>query len=218
MSRRGWWIGIGGLSLGLVGVWGAWVPHRAVALVLSGWDLAEFVKFLPGVAVVRECFYLPVWCAAVALSLMARQATDGARGRRRRRVVCRVMIGLVALALAVAILPPFPHVLDGYRSAEFRWRFILGLVGCGWVLVNLVGRRWPVRAVGGALVGLALVGTIPALWQFLQVRGPIAAIYGTSLGWGWGIGALLLGWGLVGWVGVRPLLRMARPLPGDART
>jgi hypothetical protein len=225
MSRRGWWIGLIGLLLALVGVWGVWVPHQAVALVLSGWDLAEFVKFLPGVAVVRECFYLPVLCVTVALGLMASQPVDrGISGRdsagegRRWQIARKVMLWLVALGLAVAILPPYPHLLNGYRSAEFRWRFILGFGGCLWVLVSVFNKRWPDRVIGGSLVGLALVGTIPALWQFLQVRDPIASIYGACVGWGWGIGALFLGWGLVGVVGARLLLsRQVRPGPGGSR-
>jgi len=222
MSRREWWMGVIGLSLALVGVWGVWVPHRVVALVLSGWDLAEFVKFLSGVTVVRECFYLPVWCAAVALGLMASQRTDGtaggqgeARARRRRQIARKVLVRLLALGLAVAILPPYPHLLDGYRSAEFRWRFIMGLGACLWVLVSAFGKRPPSRAVGRTLAGLALLGTVPALWQLLQVRAPIAAIYDAPLGWGWGVGALLLGWALVGWVGVRSFLqRDVRPWSG----
>jgi len=208
MSKRGWWMGMSGLLVALVGVWGVWVPHRVVALTLSGWDLTEFVKFLPDVAVVRECFYLPVWCVVIALGVMSGQRAEEMTRRRDRVwvIVQKTIAWLVALGLAVTILPPYPHLLNGYRLAEFRWRFVLGLGGCLWVLVSAVNRRWPSRVVGGALVGLALLGTVPALWQFWQVRDPTAAIYGTPLAWGWGIGALLLGWGLVGFVGVRSML------------
>ena len=51
-----------GIILALVGYWGPWVDRKAAALVLSGLDMADFVKLLPGVRagterVVRELFY-----------------------------------------------------------------------------------------------------------------------------------------------------------------
>jgi hypothetical protein len=206
MSRRVWWVGLLGTGLALVGVWGAWVPHRAAALVLSGWDLAEFVKFVPGTSATRELFYLPVWCAALALGVVASGEWRVARGEGRgARGGWRVGLTAVALGLMVAVLPPYPDLLQGYGSAEFRWRFILG-VGGGVVvlLLSLSSRRWPGRLTGALLVALALAGALPALWQFLKVRGAIQAIYGASLGWGWGLGAFVIGWGLVaasgGWL------------------
>lgn len=186
-----WGVGLAGVALALVGVWGAWVPHRAAALVLSCWDLAEFVKFVPGAAVPRDLFYLPLWCAAIALGVIANQHAGSKRWAG----------SLLALGLVLYILPPYPHTLNGYRSAEFRWQFVLGIGGALMVLLSLSSGRWPARVVGGALVALALAGTIPALWQFLQVRGEIKAVYGAGLGWGWGLGALLAGWGLVGATG-----------------
>ena len=63
MSSGNWRAGLTGVAFALVGVWAPWIPHRAAALVLSGWDLAEFVKFVPGASATRELFYLPVWCA-----------------------------------------------------------------------------------------------------------------------------------------------------------
>jgi hypothetical protein len=195
MSRARFWTGWLGVGLALVGVWGAWVPHRAAALVLSSWDLAEFVKFVPGASVIRELFYLPVWCAGISLTLIANQPG--------RKLAWRVLFTLIAVALMVALLPPYPHVLTGYRSAEFRWRFLLGVSGTLAVFASWFSTRWPGRVVGLLLVGLALAGAVPALWQFLEVREAIAGVYGASIGWGWGLGVFLMGWGLVSVTGVR---------------
>lgn len=223
MNRWAWWMGSLGVGLALVGVWGAWVPHRTAALVLSGWDLAEFVRFVPGASATPELFCLPVWCAGVALAVMSRQLSD--------KLAHQVGFGAVALGLMAAILPPYPDLLRGYQSAEWRWRFALGIGGAlvivlGFFLASLPtlrarllyaetanldnnsprksDRRWPATIIGGALVTLALVGAIPALWQFLKVRGAIEVIYDTRLGWGWGLGVFLTGWGLVaasgGWL------------------
>jgi hypothetical protein len=159
-------------------------------LVLSGWDLSEFVKFLPGTKVTRELFFLPVWCAGVGLSLVANRRAGG--------IVRRVGLTAAALALMVALLPPYPHVLDGYRMPEFRWQFILGTSGtllvllCAWF-----SHRLSEKVLGGLLIVLALIGAVPPIWQFLTIRGHIEAAYGTSLGWGWGLGVFVIGWALV---------------------
>ena len=114
-------------------------------------------------------------------------------------------MGLLALALALmaALLPPYPQVLNGYQLAEFRWQFFLGTGGALVVLATPLSKRLPVQVVGGLLVALALAGAIPALWQFLQVRGAIETSYDASLGWGWGLGALLAVGGLGGAAGWR---------------
>jgi hypothetical protein len=224
MNRRTRWMGLLGVGLALIGVWGAWVPHRAAALVLRGWDLAEFVKFVPGAVATRELFYLPVWCAGMALAVMIYRPGD--------KFAARVGPAAIALGLMMALLPPYPDLLRGYQSPEFRWQFLLGTSGALVVLLSFflaslpalwpqktspetisldhnnprqLSERWPAAITGGALVVLALVGAIPALWQFLEVRGAIEAVYGTSLGWGWGLGVFLAGWGLVGAAGGRVL-------------
>jgi hypothetical protein len=205
-SRRA---ALAGLLLALVGVWGAWVPHAAAALVLSGWDLAEFVKFLPGTPVTHEVFYLPVWCVGIALALIVAQP--------HTKAILRVPVIALALALMLALLPPYPHIWSGYQHAEFRWRFVLGVSGLllvtGSVLLPQLlkdnGRNWALLT-GTLLTGLALLGAVPALRQFLQVRGNIEALYGAALGWGWGLVTFLSGWIVVGAVGARVLLQDSR--------
>jgi hypothetical protein len=178
--------------------------------------LSEFVKFLPGTKVARELFFLPVWCAGVGLSLMANRRAEG--------IVRRVGLTAAALALIVALLPPYPHVLNGYRMAEFRWQFILGVTGTLLVLLCAWFSRYlPEKALGGLLIALALIGAVPPMWQFLAIRWRIEAAYGTSLGWGWGLGAFVVGWVLVIAAGTRWLIQpdpepstISRPEPASA--
>ena len=102
-------VGLIGVALALVGVWGSWVPHRVAALTLSGWDLAEFVRFVPGALVPHELFYLPVWCAGVALVNLqicrfvgvARQWRAKAMGSR----VTRAMPERIAAAVRRGVEP-----------------------------------------------------------------------------------------------------------------
>jgi hypothetical protein len=203
MSQRERWMVLAGVALALVGAWGSWVPHRVAALALSAWDLAEFVKFVPGALVPREMFFLPPWCAGIALIVVGNLQ------------ICKFanLKWLVALGLMVAILPPYPDLFRGYRLAEWRWQFILGLSGVLVTLLGLVAPKlgvlrghWSARMAGGLLLALALGGAIPALWQFIQVRNEIEAVYGASLGWGWGVFVFLIGWGLVGAIGGRALV------------
>ena len=212
MSRRSWWIAALGTAVALTGVWGAWVPHRGAALALSGWDLSEFAKFLPGAPATRELFYLPVWCAGLVLALLANQQTNPPR-EPTKQLAHRVGLLALALALMAALLPPYPQVLNGYQLAEFRWQFILGTGGALVVLATPLSKRLPVQVVGGWLVALALAGAIPALWQFLQVRGAIETSYDASLGWGWGLGVFLAGWGLVGAAGWRLSVKRSTHTP-----
>ncbi len=211
MSQRAWWLGVIGIGLALIGVWGAWVPHRAAALVLSSWDLAEFVKFVPGSTATRELFYLPAWCAGIALAVIAAQLAYTAAGSSAMRIGFMA----IALALMITILPPYPHVMNGYQSAEYRWRFVLGISGALAVLSSLFIRRLPAPVVGGLLTTLALAGSVPALWQFLKVRGAIEAVYGSNLGWGWGLAVFLAGWGLVGLTGGWSLIMQSKSGPRE---
>lgn len=205
-SRRA---ALAGLLLALVGVWGAWVPHRAAALVLAGWDLAEFVKFLPRSLAMREVFYLPVWCIGIALALIAAQP--------RTKAILRVPLIALALALILALLPPYPYIWNGYQYTEFRWRFLLGVSGLLLVVGSLFsprllkddGHGW-VLLTGALLAGLSLLGAVPALRQFLQVRDTIEALYGAPLGWGWGLATFISGWIVVGAVGARTLVQGSR--------
>jgi hypothetical protein len=195
-ERAGWLAGVG-IALAVIGVWGAWVPHRAAGLVLSGWDLAEYVKFLPGNPAIRELFYLPVCCAGVALSLWA--------NHRAARLAPRIGLTGAAVALVSTVLPPYPHVFDGFRIAEFRWQFILSASAVLLILAGWFSARWPARVSAGLLLAGALVGAFPALWQFLNIRDDIASLYGSGLGWGWGLVLFLTGWALVGLIGIRRL-------------
>jgi hypothetical protein len=180
-----------------------------VALVLSSWDLAEFAKFVPNVTAIREVFFLPVWCAALVIGLLANRWP----GRRGGGLFSpgRVALGLLALGLLVAILPPYPNLFSGYRTAEFRWQFVLGVSGALVVGISWLSPPWPLRLVGGMWVLLSFAGAIPALWQFLQLREALAAVYGATLGWGWGLIPFVMGWMLVAVTGVWVLW----PQPAD---
>jgi hypothetical protein len=192
-----------GIALALIGYWGPWVNHKTAALVLSGLDMAEFVKFLPGVQastefMIRELFYLPPLAAALCLALM------GNSRHWRYPLWARAIMVTAAVALAIIVLPPYPLILQALSSDEFRRQFLMG-VGCLAVIGGaLLYRRLPKAIVAGALIAISLVGAIPPLWQFFSIRSALDRVYGQPIHIGWGLWLMVAGFlvvaGTGGWM------------------
>jgi len=213
------------LAVGLVGYWGPWVDALSPALQLTGQDLGEFVKFLPGVRlgtlrVYRQLFYLPPWAAALIIALLVGTrppfAPDGSMTRRADRsqtgqepqsltlpAWLRWTLAAVAVPVVFAILPPVYGSLHDLWVPEFRLQFIALVIA----LLALAGHpllRWlPHRVQWGLMALLAFAAALLPLWQFLAVRPAISAVYGHPVPIGWGVwvttaGFLLLGGSVVG--------------------
>lgn len=172
----------------IVGGYGPWVAHANAAMSLGALDLAEFVKFMARAGltgVVREWFYLPLLAAAVGLSLWA---------ARRLPAGLRVAVLGVAALLTLTALPPYPYVLGAFRSPEDRLPFWMSAAALGLTLAAAcAGRRIPARVAAAALVMLALVGVIPAVWQLMRLSEPLARLYGSPMQSGWGVVATVAG-------------------------
>jgi len=181
-----------GIALVLVGYWGPWVNHKAAALVLSGLDMAEFVKFLPEVQagtefMIRELFYLPLLAAALCLAL------TGGNQYLHYPLWARGIMVTMAIVLAMIVLPPYPFIVQALNSGEFRRQFLMG-VGCLAIIGGvLFYRRLPRTAVAALLVIVSLAGAIPPVWQFLSVRNALDRLYGQPIHIGWGLWLMLAG-------------------------
>lgn len=180
----------GCISVGLVGYFGPWLPHRAAGLVITGLDLAEYVKFLPQVAsgqieIRRELFYLPLLAGSIGACLLA--------GRRGLSPAERVVAGVMAGPIALAMLPPAwgPSTL---LLPEFRLQ-VIAIALCWALLPGLaLTHRLPDRAILAILAILsAIAGVLPA-WGFWQVRPAILDLYRAAWPWGWGAWATVLGY------------------------
>jgi hypothetical protein len=187
--------------MAVVGYWGPWVDHLAAALVIPGFDLAEFVKFLPEVragtvAVTRELFYLPAPMAGLCLAMVA--------GWQRGRLPAWAMALLTILAmwLALVVAPPLDFILRFVQDAAMRaeWgRQALLAVGA-WPLVVaalLWTRRLPRFVVPLCISLSAGAGATISLWQFFAVRPAIDRVYNKPVTLGWGVWLMPLGFGLV---------------------
>jgi hypothetical protein len=183
------------LFAAMAGYFGPWVAHEAAALVLTGQDLGEFVKFLPSVRsgqlhVVRELFYIPLLAASMGLVLVA--------GNRRLQYprAARRLLSLVAIPVALSMLPPAwtPQLM---LTREFRLQTVaIAICLLVVVLSGLLRRVIPV-VLEVATGGLALLaGSIPVA-RFLSVRPAIDAVYGRPVTSGWGLWLMPAGFGLV---------------------
>jgi hypothetical protein len=170
--------------LAAVGTYGPWIAHKTAALTLSGVDMAEFVKFLPGVldgslVVNRLLFYLPPLAIVVSVALLA--------GSHRLRFAWPLRLAMVLLAVPVSLqlLPPAwsPASLG---TAEFRLQ-TLGLAACWLLLATFwLWGRLPAWLAGSLSAALALAAAAASTWQFLVVKPAIDVLYGQPPATGWG--------------------------------
>lgn len=175
--------------LALAGYFGPWVPHPAAGLVITGLDLAEYVKFLPEVmagqiALLREAFYTPLAAGSLIASLLA-----------SRRALPRMLRGLLLVAaasLALAMLPPAwsPATL---RLPEFRIQVVAILACLAAVPLTVLTRYLPERLAWTGVGVLSVPAAIWPAWSFLQARPAIQAVYNTELTLGWGFWVSLAG-------------------------
>lgn len=193
-----WFVPLGTL-LALAGYWGPWIDHAAAGLIISGLDLAEYVKFLPQVRsgelqLWREGYYLPLIVGSLILSLAAY------RPRFAYSYPVRLALILVAFTAASNILPPAwsPAIL---LTAEFRLQTAIMALCLLLALCSPFLALLPLLATRILVTGLALVAMTLPFWLFSQVWPAIGQLYAAPLQLGWGPMLLLAGFGLciAGW-------------------
>ena len=180
-----------GWILAAAGYYGPWIAHKTAALTLTGSDMGEFVKFLPGVLdgslqVMRQLFYLPPVAVALSVSLLA-----GSRSLNYSRLL-RLGAVVLSIVVSVQLLPPAwsPATL---MTPEFRLQPIA--IGVCWLALaggRLLGRL-PIRLTG--LLSSALAGLAAALsiWQSAVVKPAVDGVYGVAPAVGWGCVVCLAG-------------------------
>lgn len=187
-------------ALILIGFFGPWVAHRTAALTVTGYELSEFAKFFPQVQggvvpVKRALFITPLFAATISLALISH--------RSKGRPLFRFGGTALAALLDLAALPPYQSLLEpAYRPQ-------LILVGIGLLLTlstPLTGRLSEhVRSL--LFLVIALVGAIPALWQYVLLRPLIGGLYEARVLPGWGIIVCTVGFLLLSLASLRDILR-----------
>ncbi len=194
------------LALGMLGVW---ICHKTSALSLSGPDLGEFAKFLPGVQngsldLHRQFFYLPAVALSAGIALLIGSP------RLRFPSWTRWLALLIGACVSLQLLPP-AWSPPSLRSPELRAQAI-GLFAC-WLLLACFWllARLPLL-ISGALAGLlALLSSALSTWQTWVILCEVSALYGIAPSLGWGFWSVQIGLGLFAaaaftmalWPGVR---------------
>jgi hypothetical protein len=210
------------LALALVGYWLPWLTHPDAALRLNGYELSEWVTYLPGVRagslpVSRLLFLLPLACLAILLGLAATwQATrpvavltvtagpahTGPRSGVNALLPTIQGLGgwallVLAAVCAFTVFPPYPYLLTAYADPEYRAQlFSAALV----VIVLLLALYLPTDFKAAVQIALAALGGGLAVWGLLAVWPTASSLLGATwpLGLGWpatvlGFAGLLLG-------------------------
>lgn len=194
MRRAGFWLHAAGVALFLAGQFGPWIAHETAALAVTGFELAELVKFFPlvqsgAVRVTRALFLAPLVAAGVLLALLVNQPAGRRTGAAVKSRAFRVLLTAASVLLTVGALPPYEYFL----SPDYCLHWILAMGGAAIALATLVAPRLP-RCAWGVLVALASVGgLVPAMRQFALLRPLIVALYGRPPGLGWGLAACAAG-------------------------
>ena len=206
------WLFILALLLALAGYWAPWVNHRASALVITGLDMAEYVKFIPQfrsgeLKLVREVFYLPLFLGSISLTLLASSTALGYPSWVKGLMV------FLAWAMALSMLPPAwsPPIL---LQPEFIRQTVAIAFCLALPLLWPLLRRIPARLLWSFLLLASLAGGLLPIFYFEKTRPFIALIYARPIGWGWGIYTMLGGFALLTVLSILELHRSTgRKLP-----
>jgi hypothetical protein len=207
------------LLAALAGYWLPWLTHPAVALRLNGYELSEWVTFLPGVRdgslpLNRLVFLLPLAGVALLCGLAAVRPPSNLTlpplGATARLAPPPPRTGLAALlpnvagplgwallavglACALIVFPPYPYLLTAYADPEFQPQ----LLAASLTLVALLVLLYLPAEVNALLqTGVAALAAALAVWGLATVR-PIAADL-LNVPWPLGLGGGLLLVGLAG--------------------
>jgi hypothetical protein len=231
VTRRRRIVQWGALGLALAGYWLPWLTAPAAALRLNGYELSEWITYLPGVrdgslSLSRLLFLLPLACLAGLLALAASRSADPPpvyilggepqsprpRGARRPRSGLSALLpvagpgGWVLFALgilcALVIIPPYPYLLTAYADPEYRLQLFVSL----FLLIALpLALYLPDQVKATAQAGLAAAGGALGLWSLLTVRPVASELLGAPWAIGLGWGAMLAGFAALAWVGLAQL-------------
>lgn len=219
------------LGLALAGYWGPWLVHPSASLTLNGYDLSEWVTFLPQVRdgslfaaltisipwgdpisiyLARLVFFIPLACVAGLLGLTASRY----RGRTSpylkawwsdllpHSALSWALLGLAGMCCFL-VFPPYPAYVFPDYWPEYQTQFI---VACLTAMLILAVFFLPGELKDVVQIALALVGGGYGLWAFLSLRPAAMALLGMGwVRWGWGWVAMLVGLAGLAWLGLTHL-------------
>jgi hypothetical protein len=183
----------------LIGFSGTWVAHRTAALTVTGYELSEFAKFFPqvqgGIVPVRRALFItPLFAAIISLALVVHRS----KGRPFFRFGGTILTALLGLA----VLPPYQSLLE----PAYRLQLIIAAVGLLLTLSTPLTSRFSERVRSMLFLLVALLGVIPAVWQYVLLRPLIGGLYEARILPGWGIIVCVVGFLFLSLASLRDIL------------
>jgi len=153
-----------------------WAAHPTSALTRSAHELAVMTNFTPGAGVFpNEGFLLPLWSAALLLTLSAQPCAPTTRS-----LVC-----VVALVIASLGFPTYPQVLTAYASPDYRLQFFLTLAVMAVIVAITIAGPRAMRFRPYIALVCAVASAVP-LAGYLVIKPFIEDLYRGSVGIGLG--------------------------------
>ena len=190
---------VGGVLM-VVGFFGPWIAHKTAALTVTGYELSEFAKFFPQVQggtvpVRRALFVTPLLAGTISLALVS--------NRFRAALPWRLAATGLLTVVAASVLPPF----QALSAPSYRLQLALVVGGAILTVATLLTPRLADRTRGALLVGLALFGSAPALWQSVLLYPLASELYGMIIRPGWGVLTCTVGAAVLLLASVRRVVR-----------
>jgi hypothetical protein len=184
----------------LVSYFAPWVARHpmSAALAWNGYDLFDLLRFLPEIesgalAVNLQALRLPLVGLAVLLPvLLAKSAKP-----------VRIAGALFGCLLAILTLPPYPQILDAWRTPGWRVPFWwgVGAMACALAGIRLAPKAGRYRYWW--ILVVAELATVPAAVTLTRLLPALRTLHAAPVrpGWGfWGCTVGLVVIGLSAWV------------------
>jgi hypothetical protein len=199
----------------LAGYLAPWLTHPAAGLRLSGFELAEWVTFLPGVRdgslpLSRLAFLTPPACLALLWAVAAARAQPS-RSAGWRRFFPGSWVGWALLALALLcnllVLPPYEVLRNRDYWLEYQPQFIVA--GAAWLGIAAC-QFLPKRANALLQIIFALVGGGYGAWALTALRPAANELLNAPWAVGYGWMAMLVGFAGLAVIGAIELFTTAK--------
>ena len=192
----------------LVSYFAPWVARRpmSAALAWNGYDLFDLLRFLPEIesgalAVNLQALRLPLVGLAVLLPVLLAE----------RAKPVRIAGAIFGCLLAILTLPPYPQILDAWRTPGWRVPFWwgAGAMACALFSIRLAPkagryRQWWILAV----VELA---TVPAAVTLTRLLPALRTLHAAPVRPGWGFWGCTVGLVVIGMSAWAMALRNSTP-------
>jgi hypothetical protein len=182
-------VGVWLLVLAWVGIWGAWIPAKTASLTQNALYLAEWSTILPESRFGGLAYLAEVLRASVAVAVVALAVGVGAF----KRPLLRWSIRLAACLPGLVILPPYPEILNLWRSVSYGSRFLIAAALFTGILLNILTDIFPRQLRRWLVSVLCLVSAGLGIWAFFSLQILFEVRYTQALPPGWGFGLFVGG-------------------------